>query len=223
MAAAFDFSTLEAIPEQVGNLLFSVYPKYTEIELNSALTREGKNQAQDKLISAVIAELDRLQQVAEAEAEAIERKAHKILDGQPGDIQAQILAELKAERTWKRIRRKLDAFPEPSSLLRGIEDMIDQASRNADRFTLALLREELPDYLAARRVNAPQVFDWLDRAEIPLLTPEQREARKALAVLEENYPRVQAAISMARGAAEKKAFKVAALPGWDDQTLHLNW
>ncbi|MGB9799622.1 MAG: hypothetical protein ACPLUL_05960 [Thermanaerothrix sp.] len=221
--ATFDFSTLSGIPEQVANLLFGVYPRYTEIELDSTLTREGKNQAQDKLISAVIAELDRLQVVAESEADRIQKQAEKILNGAQPDPQTAVLNELKAQRAWGRIRRKLDVFGEASSLLRGIEDMIDQASRNADRFTLALLREELPDYLAARRVTAPQVFDWLDRAEIPLLTPEQREARKALAVLEENYPRVQAAISMARGAAEKKSFKVAALPGWDNATLHLNW
>ncbi|MDT8896774.1 hypothetical protein QYE77_00730 [Thermanaerothrix sp. 4228-RoL] len=221
--ATFDFSTLQGIPEQVGNLLFGVYPTYTEIELNSALTREGKNQAHDQLIGKVIAELDRLQQVAESEAERIQKQAEKILNGAQPDPQTAVLNELKAQRAWGRIRRKLDAFSEPSSLLRGIEDLIDQTARNGDRFTLALLREELPDYLAARRVNAPQVFDWLDQAEVPLLTPEQREARKALAVLEENYPRVQAAIDMGRRAAQMKSFKVAALPGWDDQTLHLNW
>lgn len=221
--ATFDFSTLEAIPEQVGNLLFSMRPKYVEIEANPALSREGKNAEQDKLVGKVIAELDRLETIAQSEAERIEKQARKILDGQPADPQAQILEELKAQRVWGRIRRKLDAYTEQSSLLRGIEAEIEQAGREGDRFTLKVLREELLDYLSARRTTAPQVIAWIDQAEAPLLTPEQREARKALMALEENLPRVLAAIGMARQAVAKKAFKVPALPGWGDQTLHLNW
>lgn len=221
--ATFDFSTLQAIPEQVGNLLFSVYPKYTEIEADTSLSYEGKNKAIDQLISKVIAELDRLQQVAQSEAEAIEKKARQILDGQPGDVQAQILAELKAERTWKRIHRKLDAFTEAFSLLRAVEAEIEKAGQDGDRFTLQVLREELPAYLAGKHTNAPQVHTWLDQAEVGLLTPEQREARQALAALEENYPRVQSSIDMARQAVSKKAFRIAVLPGWGDATLRLNW
>lgn len=219
--ATFDFSTLAGIPEQVGNLLFSVYPKYIEIEADTTLSYEGKNQAIDRLVAPIVKELDRLEQVAQSEAEAIQRKARQILDGQPGDVQAQILAELKAERTWKRIRHKLDAYTEASSLLRGVEAEIEKAGH--DRFTLQVLREELPAYLASKRITAPQVNQWLDQAEVPLLTPEQREARQALAAFEENYPRVLAAINLVRQAVQKKAFRVAALPGWGNQTLHLNW
>jgi hypothetical protein len=221
---AIDFSSLAAIPEQAANLLIAFEPRYREIELNPNLTREGKNAEQDKLIGKVIAEIDRLQAVAEAEAQKIQQKAEKILgNGTQPDPQVAILEELKAQRVWGRIRRKLDAFAEPSSLLRGLEDLIDKTARDGDRFTLQVLREELPDYLAARRVTAPQVLAWLDQAELPLLTPEQREARKAIAVLEENYPRVQAALDMVRRAAQKKAFKIGGLPGWGDTTLHLNW
>lgn len=221
--ATFDFSTLEAIPEKAGNLLLSVYPKYTEIEANSALSREGKNVEQDKLIGNLIAELDRLEAVAQSEAERIEKQARKILAGQPADTQTQILEELKAQRVWERIRRKLDAHADPSSLLRGIEAEIDQAGREGDRFTLKVLREELPAYLAAHRMTSPQVTAWIDQAEVPLLTPGEREARKALMTLEENYPRVLAALSEVRHAAAKKAFKVAALPGWNGKALRLNW
>jgi len=223
MATNFDFSTLAAIPEQVGNLLLSVYPRYNEIELDGTLTREGKNQRQDQLVARVIAELDRLQAVAESEAERIRKQAEKVLNGAQPDPQTQILAELKAQRVWGRIRRKLDIFPEASSLLRGVEAEIEKAGQDGDRFTLQVLREELPHYLASKRLTAPQVTQWLDQAEVPLLTPEQREARKALQVLEENYPRVQASVDLARHHASKRAFRVAGLPGWGDTTIRLNW
>lgn len=221
--ATFDFSILEAIPQQVGDLLFATVPQIAEVDANSALSLEGKAAATDKIIAKVIAELDRLQQVAQSEAEQIERKARQILDGQPGDTQAQILAELKAERVWKRIKHKLDVYAEASSLLRGIEAEIENAGQAGDRFTLQVLREELPAYLAGKHTNAPQVHTWLDQAEVGLLTPAQREARQALAVLQENLPRVLAAIDMARQAVSKKAFRIAVLPGWGDQTLRLNW
>jgi hypothetical protein len=223
MAQTFTPNELASIPEQAGNLLIGLAAKITQIEADALLSREGKNAKIDQLVSAAIAELDRLEQAAQSEVEAVQRKAHKILDGQPGDTQEQILTELKAQRLWARIRRKLDAYTEQASLLRGLEAEIEQAGREGDRLTLQVLREELPDYLAARRLTMPQVFDWLDQAEVPLLTPEQREARKALIELEQNLPRVLAALDTARRAMEKRAFKVPALPGWGGETVFLNW
>jgi hypothetical protein len=223
--ATFDFSVLQGIPEQVANLLFELSQKIVGVESDGSLSLAGKNAKIDQLVGAALAELDRLEQTAQSEGERIETRAKILLDGkpEPESVQEKILSELRAQRLWSRMRRKLDAHQDNAALLRAVEDIIDRAGREADRLTIQVLREELPDYLAARRLTAPQIFDWLNQAELPLMTPEQRQARQALMTLEANLPRVLAAIDTARQAIAKKAFKVPSLPGWNGQILHLNW
>lgn len=221
--ATFDFSTLAAIPERAAQALFDIQRRYYEVELRGDLSREGKYTEQDRLISGVLNELDRLAAEAESEFSRIEEKAQQVLKEPVKDVQAQILHELQAQRTWGRIRRILDTAADGSTLIRTIEAVIESAQKEGNRAALSVLREELPPYLGARKVTAPQIHQWLDTAEVGLLTPEQREARKALQTLEENYPRVLAAIDEVRRACLKKAFKIAALPGWGNAVVRLNW
>jgi hypothetical protein len=100
--------------------------------------------------------------------------------------------EPRAARVWARAVRLLDSKPSPPEVSAAARELV----ANADPADLAIYREELPLYLAARQ--APS--DWLDVAlaqRIPGAADAAAESRlkaKQLAVVRDNHERLVHAV-----------------------------
>ncbi|MBX5493376.1 MAG: hypothetical protein IRZ14_19670 [Chloroflexi bacterium] len=99
------------------------------------------------------------------------------------------------------------------AVVRQVDELIREAAEAGDMATLQALEEELPAYLKARNVFLPDVADRIAEAEAPHRPPVARAALPVLQQAREGWPRVQAAIQMARNNVQGTASLIV-LPGW---------
>jgi len=204
---------LRAVPEQAAKIALGVQQQVAQIELDSRLSIAGKKDAETQARNTALQQLDALAQSAREDVDMLQTMIDKALADTPTDVQAQLLRELRLQRAWQRAVRLLDAMGDSGAVVRQVDELIREAAEAGDMATLQALEEELPAYLKARNVFLPDVADRIAEAEAPHRPPVARAALPVLQQAREGWPRVQAAIQMARNNVQGTASLIV-LPGW---------
>jgi hypothetical protein len=206
-------SRLRAVPEQAASIAIAVRQQVAQISLDDRLSPAGKKDAENAARNKGLQQLDALAQSAREDVEMLQAMIDKALADKPTDVQAQLLREMQVQRAWQRAVRLLDAMADAGAVARQVDALIREAADGGDLPTLQALEEELPSYLRARNVFLPDVADRIAEAQAPHRPPVARAALQVLKQAREGWPRVQAAIQMARNEVAGQSTLVA-LPGW---------
>jgi AraC-like DNA-binding protein len=204
---------LRAVPEQAATMAIAVRTQITQIAMDNRLSTTGKRDAETAARNQGLQQLDALAQRAKDDVATLQRAIDRALATTPTDPQAQLLRELQLQRAWQRALRLLDAMPDSGAVMRQVDELIRQAADAGDRALLQALEEELPSYLNARNVFLPDVLDRITDAQAPHLPPVARAALQVARQARVGWPRVWAAIEMARSNVQGKA-SLMVLPGW---------
>lgn len=204
---------LRRVPEQAASIAIAVRQQVAQMSLDDRLSPAGKKDAENQVRNQGLQQLDALAQSAQEDVELLQTLLNKALADTPTDVQERLLRELQLQRAWQRAVRLLDAMSDAGAVVRQVDQLIREAADGGDLPTLQALEEELPSYLKARNVFLPDVVDRIAEAQAPHRPPVARAALQVLKQAREGWPRVQAAIQMARrGVAGQGG--LAALPGW---------
>jgi hypothetical protein len=204
---------LRAVPEQAASIAIAVRQQVAQVSLDDRLSPTGKRDAENAARNKGLQQLDALAQSAREDVDMLQTMSDKALADTPTDPQAQLLRELRLQRAWQRAVRLLDAMGDSGAVVRQVDELIREAAEAGDMATLRALEEELPAYLKARNVFLPDVLDRIAEAQAPHRPPVARAALQVLQQAREGWPRVQAAIQMARNEVTGQS-RLVALPGW---------
>jgi hypothetical protein len=204
---------LRAVPEQAAAIAIEVQRQVAQISLDDRLSPAGKKDAENQARNKGLQQLDQLYQSALDDVRSLEQAIDQATARPAGDAQEQLLRELQVQRAWQRAARLLDAMPDGPAVARQLDALIQDAARVGDRAMLQALREEVPAYLQARRMPDLDVLDRIAEAEAPHLPPVARAALQVEKQARAGWPRVQAAIQMARNNVSGMG-GLYSLPGW---------
>ncbi len=208
-------SIVESAAEQAAQTLIWFDEKAREVDGFTFLSAEGKAQKTRELAQKALKELSRIEAQVEAASKDFDAQVEGALADAPQvEPVVALLDEIRTQKAWQRIERRLNGITEPAALTRVISDHIRKAQEAKDAVALRTLLEELPDYLEARGVSMPHLAAELERAFYSL-DPKKLDAYSKKEVFAQGYARVQAALRMARQAIEQgKPRSVSALPSW---------
>ncbi len=216
MAAIADLlSSLRDYPVQVGEIVEAFRRAVIQVELNPNLSLAGKTQEVNQIAERFMTQIDRLEQAAQADKETLEKLIAQALSKAQDDPTAELAKQIKYQRIWGRTKALLDTYQDAQTLHRGLSDIVQQAAESHDLDTLNVLLEEVPAYLATRRMPSlwHPVSPTVQSALIAHASPAERRALQAQQELEIGWPRLAAAFSEAKRAVQRRA-TIGVLPGW---------
>jgi hypothetical protein len=212
-----DLETLRGMPLKLMDLLTGLRKQVLQAEVNGQgrLTQAGLQEQIDGLRNKALQAIDDLAAQCQAARDRIEAAVAEAERRQDGDVQGEILRELREQRAWARIKPLLDKT-ERTMLLPRVQDLAQRAAQDGDDVTLSALEAELPAYLEAQGQASytPQALAAITQARLPHLPPAARQAIKVRQELAEGWPRLMAAFQMARNEASGRGGPTVALPGW---------
>ncbi len=203
-----DLSTLRSTPAAVAALLKERRAALIDLERDDRLSASYKAELRVQMLNDYKDRLDSLRYQATEARRALEAKGRDALT--PMRTPEESLAyETRALRMWERYKGLLDAKAiDPLTLL-------ERESGNLE--ALRVLREELPDYMAAHN-QAPEftqaVTAILDQRERPLLSDKERLARDVQAEVADGWTRLATGLDYAQDELETNS-PWTVLPAWE--------
>lgn len=159
-----------------------------------------------------------------AEAQSVKDQIETLIAGAtaegPEDPAAATLEELREQRAWARIVRRLDAATDPGFFARVCEDIMRELVDADDSAGLAALGSELSSYAKARGYGIPGVVqERMAETEASTMTPVGRTALRYQQVLTAGWPRLLGAFDLARrDLSGQPGAGIAILPGFMPRT-----
>lgn len=129
-------------------------------------------------------------------------------------VEEQLLAEITGQRLWSRYVRLLDAEGQEAPPMELVQRLADEQ----DAAGLKVMREELPSYLESRGWDPQHVRaieGQISQAELPLLPPEEQEARSVQQEAEAGWQRLEIAFAHAEKDLEGSLVETTTLPVWE--------
>ncbi len=212
-----DLETLHGAPLKLMDLLTGLRQQVLQAEVNGQgrLTPAGLQEQIDGIRNRALQAIDSLEAQCQAARDRIEAALAEAERRREGDVQSEILRELREQRAWARIKPLLDKA-ERTMLLPRVQDLAQRAAQDGDDVTLSALEAELPAYLEVQGLasSVPQVLATVTQARLPHLPPAARKAISVRQELAEGWPRLMAAFMQARHEASGRGGPTVALPGW---------
>lgn len=205
---------LRGLPQQLGEILEQTRLQTVQVGLDRSLSLGGKTNRTNEITSRAMAQVDQLEQRAQAYKATLETWIAKRLGKPQGDPQAELLHEIRLDKAWRRAVRILDAVQDKPALVRMAFDLVDAAVKEADGVTIEALDAELPAYFKARNMTTPpELAKQIMAARVVHASPEVRQALALQAELAEGFPRLTLAFREVKRALQTQA-TIAVLPGW---------
>ncbi|MDP8923252.1 MAG: hypothetical protein M3O34_10315 [Chloroflexota bacterium] len=166
-------SDLKSMPGKVAKLLGARRKELAAIDADPKYSDTFKVSQREMAEGDYRHRLAMLTQAHEHAVDALKKDVARAFEPK-GDVNAQMLAEMKGERAWARAARQLDPGADPL-------EVIGRLAEAGDRTALTIAREELGAYMASK--NAPQqavdgALEYLEQAIEPLATPAELKARE---------------------------------------------
>lgn len=210
---------LAAMFMRLAELLEPMHAKLAVNELDENLSAAGRRAGETQIRHDALAAIEPIWADAQSTVAKLENLVDAAATGPTMDTQEQLLLEQQIGRSWQRVLRRLDAVDSSNvvQIQRVIETFATAAAEASDRGMLTALRQELPDYLVARRIGGLYgnggIEALLDSVEMPFQTPRQRCARQVEQQARQGWQRLVAAFQMARSNASGGDGNLI-LPGW---------
>jgi len=221
-----DRQALEALrnmPVQLGEILEKARLEVIHIGLDTSLSLAGKNERYDQSARRFMAQVDQMEQAAQAYKADLERWIASKLRQPQGDPNVELLYEIRTDKAWRRIERILDGTGDRAALIRTVFDLTDDAIKRDDQVTLAAIDQELPAYFQARSmVMPPDLAERIRQAKAVHASPQERQALALQEELEAGFPRLMVCFGQVKRALQERA-TVGILPGWSaDEQITLD-
>jgi len=143
-----EYKALADVPGKLEKAVASFRKQVKAIQSNTRLSEAAKKQDIDNLRAKFIKDdLGTIRKVAEGLRDDL-KKQFTVTDTPTTDTNALLLAELKEQRAWNRIRPLLDASGDDPTTV------VEELAAGRDPHVVAALRAELPSYLRARDPGA---------------------------------------------------------------------
>jgi len=207
--------TLREMPTKLGELLEQSRAESIAIGLNTNLSLTGKNDAYNKSATKFMGQVDVLEQQAKTMKGVIENWIGEQFQRPAGDAASELLYEFKLSQSWRRIERILDGIEQRASLIRTIEELINDFVKSDDMLSLEALQTELDVYLKSRNMAMPnEISNRILEVRAAHASPNQRAALALLDEMSTSYPRLTACFSEVRRCLQNRA-TIGILPGWN--------
>lgn len=174
-----EYKALGDVPGKLEKAVASFRKQVKAIQSNARLSEAAKKQDIDNLRATFLKdELGTIRKVAEGLRDDL-KKQFQVTDTPTTDTNALLLAEMKEQRAWNRIRPVLDASGGD------LVAMVEELAAGRDPHVVAALRAELPSYLRARDPGAhgtdlglmPSLTKIIDTSNVTF-EEQQAEAQK---------------------------------------------
>lgn len=215
--------TLRNMSVQLGEILEKSHMEAIQIGLDTSLSLAGKNERYNQAARRFVAQVDQMEQAAQAFKADLELWIAERLGKPQGEPIEELLREVRMDKAWRRVERILDGTGDRAALIRTVFDLVDGAIKQDDQVTLAAIDQELPAYFQARSmVMPPDLTERVRQARAVHASPQERQALALQEELEAGFPRLMAAFGLAKREIQEKA-TVAVLPGWaEDEQVALD-
>lgn len=205
-----DLDTVRQAPSTFAAIVVRLRASLAAIAANLRITAEAMTADRAEARQSDLNSLDIATAAAERARDRIQAAIAEVFE-ESQDTNERIARALERAEAWRRIERRLSG---PNDIL----TVIQEIGAAGDRAGLAVLRGELPSFLAA---TAPASADTLlratntllDQVEDPLLTPLQRRARRLSAELAKGWPQLMSAAAWCRYEIEGKG-TASTIPDW---------
>ncbi|HXG66365.1 MAG TPA: hypothetical protein VNO70_14800 [Blastocatellia bacterium] len=204
-----ELRTLRATPAKLAAIPQKLRKDIAAIQKDSRWAESYKQQQVERLRGEARREYTTLVLAARDAEQKIRKEIKAALNPAADSPEAEMARELKLSRAWARVQRSLD-----SGL--GLIQTIQEAAEFGDLAALQAMREELPSYLRSKGQDEliNRALEVLGKVEMPLLPPEQREAREVETEVNRGWPQLTATtewIEMALNGDNG----VSVVPGWE--------